>query len=432
MTYLQALKYIHGLHRFGRKPELTRMHLLLEKLGNPQKKLRFIHVAGTNGKGSTTVMLSAILRRGGYRTGTYTSPFVVDFRERIVLDGQMISQKELAKLATEVAEKAAEVESEYEAPREFEFITALALLYYSRANCDIVVLEVGLGGQWDATNAIDAPLAAVICPIGLDHTELLGETIREIATEKCGIIKAGSLVISSPCQSPQALEVIAARCQRENCPLTIPQLPQLVVKESGLTGSSFIYHGQPFRVSLVGPHQVHNAMTAIDTALSLASVGLDISLENIADGIREATIPGRLEVFLHTKTLPTVLLDGAHNPHGMAALRESIFAAGVREITAVVGMLADKNCIEALDIIAPFLKEIIVTQPTNPRALPAADFAKMAEHYCGQIKIEPDSFLAVELALENCKDTVLIFGSLYLVAEVRPILMKAYSTEVTS
>ncbi|MEG1777822.1 MAG: Mur ligase family protein, partial [Angelakisella sp.] len=192
MTYNEALKYIHALHRFGRKPELTRMKMLMEKLGNPQKNLRFIHVAGTNGKGSTTVMLSSVLREAGYRTGTYTSPYVIDFRERIVLDGKMISKAELAALTAEVAEKAAQVEAEYEAPREFEFVTALALLYYSRKPCDVVVFEVGIGGRFDATNIIDPPMVSVITPIGLDHTELLGDTLSEIAGEKCGIIKRGS------------------------------------------------------------------------------------------------------------------------------------------------------------------------------------------------------------------------------------------------
>ncbi|MEG1875085.1 MAG: Mur ligase family protein, partial [Angelakisella sp.] len=232
MTYSQALEYIHALHRFSRKPELDRMRLLLRKLGDPQKRLKFVHLAGTNGKGSTTVMLAAILRHAGYHVGCYTSPFVLDFRERIVLDGEMISERELAALTAEVAEKAAEVEAELEAPREFEFITAIALLYYSRKPCDIVALEVGLGGRFDATNAIDPPLAAVICPIGLDHTELLGDTLAAIAGEKCGIIKPGSMVVTGGYQQPEALDVIVESCRKADCPLTMGQPSQLHITQT--------------------------------------------------------------------------------------------------------------------------------------------------------------------------------------------------------
>ncbi|MEG2073271.1 MAG: folylpolyglutamate synthase/dihydrofolate synthase family protein [Angelakisella sp.] len=424
MTYNEALKYIHALHRFGRKPELTRMKMLMEKLGNPQKNLRFIHVAGTNGKGSTTVMLSSVLREAGYRTGTYTSPYVIDFRERIVLDGKMISKAELAALTAEVAEKAAQVEAEYEAPREFEFVTALALLYYSRKPCDVVVFEVGIGGRFDATNIIDPPMVSVITPIGLDHTELLGDTLGEIAGEKCGIIKRGSTVISSPAQSPEALDVIYASCRSIGCPLVIPQLPQLKIEKTGLAGSEFIYHGYTFNVTMAGQHQIRNAMTAIDAALSLAGLGLTISLPQIAEGIKKAYIPGRLEVF---PGKPTVLLDGAHNPHGILALRESIFALGTdasQTMIAVVGMLADKNCAESLDIIAPYLKELIITEPQSPRALPAAELAQLAKNYCSNITIVPDPNEAVALAKTKKADTILIFGSLYLVSAVRPSLAK--------
>lgn len=422
MTYTAALKYIHALHRFGRKPELTRVQLLLEKLGNPQHRLRFVHVAGTNGKGSTATMIAAILRETGLHTGLYTSPYVLDFRERIALDGAMITKKELAELTAEVAEKAAEVEAEYEAPREFEFITALALLYYSRKPCDIVVLEVGLGGRFDATNIIDPPLAAVITPIGLDHVDLLGDTIAAIAGEKCGIIKPGCLVVTSPGQEPDALEVIGDCCTRAGCPLVVPQLPQLHMGKSGLFGSEFTYHGYPFAITMAGQYQVRNAMTAIDTALSLSGVGIEITPAQITKGIKNAYIPGRLEIF---PGKPTVLLDGAHNPHGILALRESLFAFGADgtgNLVAVIGMLADKNCAEALDIIAPYLREIIVTEPASPRALPAQELAELAKNYCSSITVVPDPRAAVELAKAKGADTILIFGSLYLVSAVRPIL----------
>lgn len=425
MTYQKALRYIHALHRFGRKPELTRIRLLLEKLGNPQKKLRFIHVAGTNGKGSTSTMIASIMREAGYRTGLYTSPYMVDFRERIVLDGQMISEQELADLCEEVAVKADEVEAEYEAPREFEFLTALALLFYSRHDCDLVVLEVGIGGQFDATNAIDAPLAAVICPIGLDHMELLGDNVADIAAEKCGIIKPGCLVITNPRQPDDAMDVIVAHCRQSRCLLAIPQLSQMSMELCALSGSVFLYHGRIFRVSLVGPHQVDNALTAIDTALALRRYGLPVTLAQIAAGIEKAYIPGRLEVFSPPpgSAASLVILDGAHNPHSMAALREAIFADQMENVTAVVGMLADKNCAEALDVIAPYLQAIVATQPDNPRAMPAAELGALAQNYCGDITIEPDCQQALRLALGR-GGTVLVCGSLYLVSQVRPLLVQ--------
>lgn len=420
MTYDKALAYVHALHRFGRKPELTRMELLMEKLGNPHRELKFVHVAGTNGKGSTTVMLSSILREAGYKVGTYTSPYIVDFRERIVLDGEMISQKELAALVSEVADAATAVEQEYDAPREFEFITACALLYYHRKQCDIVVLEVGLGGRYDATNIIPAPLVSVICPIGLDHVELLGDDLAGIAREKCGIIKTGCAVVTNPTQPPEALDVILEHCRRLHCALALPQLTQLKPLHNGIDGSRFVYHGYEFGLSLVGKHQVDNAITAIDAALTLTGCGFAITLPQVASGIAKAYIPGRFEVFAGS---PTVILDGAHNPHGMSALRESIFSSGLGRVTAVIGMLADKNSAEALDIIAPYLEEIVVTEPDSPRALPAAELGRLAANYCRTITIEPDCQKAVRLAMNSGCNTVLIFGSLYLVSSVRPMVL---------
>lgn len=432
MTYTEALDYIHGLHRFGRKPELTRMNLLLEKLGNPQDQLQFVHVAGTNGKGSTCAMLSEIFRASGYKTGLYTSPFVLDFCERIRLDGEMIDREELATYTTEVMQAANAVAEEYDAPREFEFITAVAMLYYYRKKCDIVVLEVGLGGRYDATNSIKAPLAAVIAPIGYDHTQILGDQLWQIAGEKCGIIKKGSIVVTAPEQEQEALKVIRRTCKDVGCNLVEPQMPQVKVLDQGLWGSRFIYHGQEFTVCMLGNHQIRNAVTAIDTALSLVGSEFLLTPEHIAAGIANAKMPARLECIATQR--PVILLDGAHNPHGIAALRDTLFSLNKLErdkqysmkpkrILGVMGMLADKNCAQSLDIIAPYLHKLIVTTPTSPRALAAQELAELSKNYCKDIVIQENPQKAVQQALREDYDVIVIFGSLYFASEVRPLLI---------
>ena len=420
----QAVDYIHSLHRFSRKPELTRMSMLMDRLGHPEKKSRFIHVAGTNGKGSVSAFLAAMLRQQGYHVGLYTSPFIVDFRERIQLDGEMIPPDTLARLASEVRAAGDQVERELESPREFEFVTALALLYYSRVPCDVVVLEVGLGGRFDATNIIPPPLAVVIPSIGLDHTQLLGNTLEKIAFEKSGVIKGGHPVVVGPGMDPQALEVIRRRC-RETGSILVESTPaHLCQVRCNREGSRIRYRGMDLTLGLRGAYQVNNAMAAVDAALCLEGRGVPLSPQAIAAGIRNAFLPARLE---QMGCAPLILLDGAHNPPGVAALRDSLMELGARNIIAVVGMMADKNCQQALDQLTPFLKGCVVTAPPdNPRALAPGQLAMLVERCCGHVEVEPDCRKALEraLSLAGPEDTVLVFGSLYLASALRPMLLE--------
>ncbi|WP_283124158.1 folylpolyglutamate synthase/dihydrofolate synthase family protein [Angelakisella massiliensis] len=420
----EAVEYIHSLHRFSRKPELTRMAMLMDKLGHPERKCRFIHVAGTNGKGSVSAFLAAMLRQAGYHVGLYTSPFIVDFRERIQLDGRMIPPEVLAQLAREVRMAGDQVAEELESPREFEFITAVALLYYSRTPCDVVVLEVGLGGRFDATNIIPPPLAVVIPSIGLDHTQLLGDTIEEIAFEKSGVIKGGHPVVVGPGMDPQALKVIRRRCRETGSPLVESTSAHLCRVVCDREGSRMRYRGMDLTLGLRGSYQTGNCMAAVDTALCLENQGLPVSVEAIKAGAKTAFLPARLE---QMGCAPLVLLDGAHNPPGVAALRDSLMEMGARNIIAVVGMMADKNCQQALDQLTPFLKGCIVTAPPdNPRALEPQQLAVLAARCCSRLEVEPDCRRALDraLSLAGPEDTVLVFGSLYLASALRPALLE--------
>ena len=303
MNYEEALSYIHSLLVFGSQPGLERISELLEKLGNPQNKLKFIHVAGTNGKGSTCTMLSSVYKQAGYKTGLYTSPYIVDFRERMQIGGEYIPQDTLARLTKRVKDTGVVV-------TEFEFITALAMLWFLEENCDIVILEVGLGGRFDATNIIKAPLCSVIMKIDYDHTAILGDTIEQITAEKCGIIKDNAPTVSYPLQEPAALNVIV----EHNAHTVVPNLNNLEIVSSGIKGNSFIYNGAEYSTKLIGQHQVYNAITAIE---AVNAAGLKVSQADIVTGIKNAQIPARMELISEN---PLVFLDGAHNPNGAEAI----------------------------------------------------------------------------------------------------------------
>lgn len=280
MNYNETLSYIHSLNKFGSVLGLERITKLLDKLGNPEKELKFIHVAGTNGKGSTCTMLSSVYIDAGLKTGLYTSPYVIDFRERIQVNGKFIEKECLTVLSDKIKETGVVV-------TEFEFITALAFLYFKEQKCDIVILEVGMGGRFDATNAIENPLCSVITRIDLDHTDYLGDTIEKIAFEKCGIIKKGSPTISYPIQEYGSLTTIQNRSEK----LIVPDINSLRILSSDINGNRFIYKDTEYYTRLVGKHQIYNALTVIET---VREVGLADS-QNIKLGIANAVLPARIE-----------------------------------------------------------------------------------------------------------------------------------------
>ena len=411
MNYNEALSYIHSLLVFGSQPGLERITKLLNKLGNPQDKLKFIHVAGTNGKGSTCTMLSEVYKSAGYKTGLYTSPFIVDFRERMQINGEYIPKEDLARLTEKVKNTGVVV-------TEFEFITALALLWFYEQNCDLVILEVGLGGRFDATNIIKSPLCCVIMKIDYDHTAVLGDTITQITSEKCGIIKSGSPVVSYPLQEKEALSVILSY----NINTVTPNIDRLQIISSDIKGNRFIYNDKEYHTRLIGEHQVYNALTVIE---AVKAAGIEVNETDIALGIEKATIPARLELISEE---PIVFLDGAHNPNGADAL-SSFMKNYNGEIYAVVGMMKDKNCDGFLKQVLKFCKSVVTVEvKENPRSATAEDLAKIANKYCGDVKSAPDYISAINLIYEKSqkKYPVFVFGSLYLAGALRDSLISKY------
>lgn len=423
MNYPETLAWIHGTERFGSRLGLGRMGRLLHRMGDPHLKVPYIHVAGTNGKGSTTTMIASALTAGGFKTGKFISPFILEFRERMQIDSEMIPEEALAALATRLRPIAEEFKAAGDPPTEFELVTVLGLTWFAEAGCDIAVLEVGLGGRLDATNIIPPPLVAVITRIDYDHTAILGDTLAAIAGEKCGILKRGSTVICYPDQEEEALAVIRRRAKEEDDPLILPDRTVLSVLSADLTGSHILYRGQEIFIPLPGPHQVLNTITAVEALNALSSSRFALPPSAIAAGIAAARFPARLELLQQS---PPVLVDGAHNPNGGRALCEALKALDLHDLTAVVGMLRDKDCLPVLRMMAPYCARMIVTTVPNPRSYPAEEFAELARGVCRDITICPDCEEAARLALATAgKHGVLVFGSLYLASAVRPVMMEA-------
>ena len=352
MNYKEALDFILGAETMGSILERNVIECLLEELGNPHKGLKYVHIAGTNGKGSTSAYVSSILRAAGYRTGLYTSPYIQQFNERIQVDGVQISDEELAEITTEIAEATKRVLARgLRHPTVFELITALGFIYFKRRACDIVVLEVGLGGRLDATNVIESPEVAVITNIGYDHMDVLGDTLELIAGEKAGIIKSNCRVVLYS-QAKGVEEVIASVCGEKGASLTYADTSLAKVRSVSLEGIEFDYKEYlGLKSSLLGLYQVKNAVTAIVTAEELIKKGYAISEQNIRDGLAGAHWPGRLELLRRN---PAVIVDGAHNPQGAAALLESLDALFPgRKINFIVGVLADKDYSSTIELTMP-------------------------------------------------------------------------------
>ena len=423
MNCSQAIQYVHSLERFGIKPGLERVSLLCEKLGNPQDKLKFIHVAGTNGKRSVCTVCSRILTESGFRTGLYTSPYVIDFRERIQIDGEMIAPADLAR-CVDKAKRASEENNI--TVTEFEFITAAAFLYFSEMHCDYVVLEVGLGGRFDATNIIKNPLVSVITSVSLDHTGVLGDTVAKIAYEKAGIIKPGCPAVTYPKQNPEALEVIESTCRSAGSTLTVPQTDSVEILSESLRGTVFSYLGSEYSLPLAGEHMVYNAVTAIEAVKTILPGAGD---ETLRAALKKSAMPARLEFF---DLKCSVILDGGHNEEGAAALRNftgKCVTGG--KITAVCSIMSDKDYEKYLDTVLPLADRVIATQADVPRALDAHALAECAEKICNDVSEIPDAVSAVKYALDTADDdeTVLVCGSFYFAGEVRGYLIERSKKE---
>lgn len=406
MNYPEALRYIHSLERFGVKPGLERVRWLCRALGDPQDKLRgVVHVAGTNGKGSTATMLAETCAAAGRKTALYTSPYVIDFRERMQINHKMIPEGDLCRWTETLRGIAA---ASPEPVTEFEFITALAFAWFEEQRCDSVVLEVGLGGRFDATNIIRAPLCSVITKISLDHTQVLGDTLAQIAREKCGIIKPGCPVVTACEQPEEALAVIRATARARGCELIIPREDECEMISSDITGSEAILAGLRVRVPLIGRHMCKNALTAVRAARLL---GLPDAA--IQAGIASTRMPARMEVLSRE---PLILLDGGHNPDGAQALAAALgeYLPGQR-LCAVCGMMADKDVAEYLRVLQPYISGYIACQPNNLRALPADHLAQLARN-AGYENVTAAG--SPEEALRLAAYPLLICGSFYLAGEI--------------
>ncbi len=434
MTYEDALLFIHKTEKFGSKPGLSRIKALLGLLGNPEKACRCIHIAGTNGKGSTTALLSAMLEQAGYKTGMYISPYVTDFRERIRVNGEYIKKEELARQVEALLPLIDTLmKNGHIHPTEFEIITAIAFSYFAKKQCDFVVLETGLGGRFDATNAISSNEAAVITSISYDHMAILGDTLEKIAFEKCGILKKGSFLVTYPEQEREALDMIRLRAKEEGLPLIIPDIGEMSILKREIGKTRFRYKGFESDLSLMGDHQVKNAITAIETIWALQKRGrLSITDDEMARGISACVFEGRLEVLEADKGRPRVVFDGGHNPAGIAALAQAAdtyFTGG--KLHVMMGMLADKTYDTCIPMIAKRASRYIAVSPRNPRALCEKDNAQAAKKVCADVIAEHDFNKALTLALEGLDkgDTLLICGSLYLIADMRHIVFNRFGIE---
>ena len=412
MTYEEAIAYIHGMYWRGSKLGLVRVTELCHLLGDPQDRLKFIHVAGTNGKGSTCAMLSRILCAEGYRTGLFVSPFVDRFNERIQFNNAPIPDDDLAAIITEIAPVVDAMEN---SPTEFEVITAAAFLYYVRKNCDYVVLEVGLGGELDSTNVIKTPLLAIITAIDYDHMHILGDTIEEIASAKAGIIKDGGTVLFYG-EHKDALPVIEAACEKHGAKLHVVDRSTLREGMYDLHGQTFEYRGyRDLRLGLLGKYQMKNAATVVDAVELLREKGVAISDDALRTGLKETVWPARFELLRED---PPFFVDGGHNPHGVRGTVETfqrLFPD--RKAKIVMGMMADKDVSRSVELLLPIAKEFYTVTPNNARAMPGEELAALIASYGATATPFSTVADAVETAARS-GDVSLAVGSLYMAGEV--------------
>ena len=427
MDWNEAIALFHGADWKHAKIGLNRMKDLMKVLGNPQKDLKFIHIAGTNGKGSVCSMTASVLTAAGYRTGLYVSPHLDAFNERISIDGAYISDEDLRRIAGKIN---AAVSTLREEPTDFELITALSLCYFAEQNCDFVVLEVGMGGRLDATNVIDAPVAAGIMSIGLDHTEVLGDTEELIAKEKAGIIKKGSDVVVLH-QKPSVLQTIDERFRIVNSGIAAPRFiitdtSSLSVHSRDLSGQVFDYKDfRDIKLPLLGAYQTENAAAVLELITCLRARGYMISDEAVHKGLLNAKWPGRFELL---SIDPYCIVDGAHNPNGVMALIESIKTfLPDRKICFVMGVMKDKDYHEMLRLITPFAESFVTELPYSARGLDPEILKKeIAAYFDGPVDTADSVTEAVGKALAHAEKTgvpVICFGSLYQVAEIRKYII---------
>lgn len=425
-----AINYIHETNKFGSVLGLENIKTLLGKMGNPQDKLKFIHVAGTNGKGSTCSYIINMLQAEGYRVGLFTSPYLEVFNERIRINDDYIDDESLADITFEVKEKVDEMlEEGCNHPTEFEIVTAIGIDYFVKEKVDFVVLEVGLGGRYDSTNVISESAVSVIAPIAMDHIDVLGDTLGKIAYEKAGIIKPEGLVVSYP-QDKEAMDVIEDVAKEEKAELIVAPLENLDIKRTGEDGTEFAfeYNGNKFEdleIKLIGKHQAKNASLALTAVLVLREKGIiEISDESIKKGLSNTRWIGRLELI---RKNPRFIIDGAHNLQGIEALKKTLSEIfNYKRLILGLGILADKDVDHMIGEMAPLGDVVIVTEPNIFRAMTAEELGEKMKKLNDNVIVEKDIEKAIDKALEIAEedDLILFSGSLYLIGDVRTIAMR--------
>ena len=419
MTAEQAIEYIHSVCWKGSIPGLGRTQKLLSLMGDPHKKLKFVHIAGTNGKGSTAAMTASVLRKAGYTVGLYTSPYIYRFNERMQINGEQIPDEELAEITQWVKPLAQSME---ESPTEFELVSCIAFEYFKRNQCDIVVLEVGMGGALDSTNVIDCPEVAVITNIGLDHTDVLGKTVEEIAFTKAGIFKEGGAAVVY--RSTESVEAVFEKvCAERNVSLKKADFDSLNLISHGLTGQVFdCGDRKALELPLLGDHQLHNASVVLGVIDTLIEKDWIITEEHIREGLKTVSWPGRFDIMRQD---PLFIIDGGHNPQCIEALVKNIrdYLAG-KNVIVLTGVLADKDYADMYKPVMPLVKEFVCITPPNPRRLPADKLARYLVE-AGAVATPCESVVdGVKTAMEKAgKDgVVLCFGSLYSIGSIRDAL----------
>lgn len=423
LAHFDPIAYINDRSWHTSRMGLDRIRELLDRLGNPQNKLRFVHVAGTNGKGSTCAFVAQVLQQAGYRTGLFTSPYIIEFAERIRVNGENISADDLMQVTLAVREQAEEMEDH---PTEFELMTAVALVHFVQQACDIAILEVGMGGRLDSTNVIPCPEVCAITPIALDHTDILGDTLHAIAGEKAAIIKPGATVVCAH-QDPEAQAVIQQQVEECGCELYCVDVDML----QGTPGCFSYRAYEDLSIGLLGSYQPENAAMAIEIIEALRSRGFVIADEALREGLRTTSWPGRFQVVAQH---PTFIVDGGHNIQGAEALKSSLEQAfpGKRPVF-LMGVLADKDYQSMLRVVVPLAHSFVCIQPPSPRALAAANLAEAIADVAHELSADLASD-AITIAssipegvarARECAGSdgvVCAFGSLYSIGEVMDAL----------
>jgi len=424
MNYNEVLKYLNNLSKFGIKLGLERMKNLLKKLENPEKNTKFIHVAGTNGKGSVCAMLSYILTECGYKTGLFISPFIINFRERIQVNNKFILEDEFAEISTKIFDIIKK--NDYKIT-EFEFITTVAFEYFHKQKCDIVVLETGLGGRFDATNVIETPLISVLTSISEDHVKTLGNSIKEIAKEKCGIIKNNGTTVTIFSQEKEVLKIIKETCIKKNNNLIISKFNNFKILKQDFTGTEIIIKNVKYKIPLIGEYQVENFLLILNVLNELNKKKFVINNDNKVSGLKKVKHPARLEIL---NMQPLIILDGAHNISGIQKLADFIKKyLKNKKIHAIFSMMEDKDYKKSVKYFSNLFEKIIITKADNPRVCEPEKIAEEFKKYKINFEIINKSKSSLESFLNSCNpnDILIIFGSLYLASEIRSELIKIFN-----